>query len=759
MFFSYRKKMELKSISKYKRIHRRKKFILNQLYELGKITAEKKNTLLLNLKYKALKYKHLTYKRSSIDTLKLRCFYKYQYFLFNNIKRGYHYNWQFYKYWIAFFFDFFMKNVRLPSMGKAMTLVFRYLKKPKYHFRSMTKSYLTTYKKIDSKFRFFKNLLTKIIYFKGIQSRRFIKKTSKYFGMKKAFRFNLRTERNFDYLKFRLSLFFISTFNMSLKSARLIYTEYSNSEKISTFKDFFLFLDRKIDFFLQHYFSYSVSELQLFIKYKLLYINNIAVTNLNKFVDVGDFIQIKTNAFHITFNLFTKKWFYFFFFLNHSQYFKSNVDMNKLLLNNITSIFFFFFMQKSTRFFNNNRKRTTSLIKLNFISNYLEIINGITSYLFILYKKTELFYESLSWYINIYVEKKIVHSIVANYNTIYELNLVSCFLLKELTNLYVSNEIFYITTHIFLKLARSWTTRSIIKKSDADNLKPFHLEYRLSLSFWYKNWSKRKRRKYITLTRNKKYCLLSRINKQITQSEKRFILNFKAFKIYYSLTNLYSYIYRNSNYLYGISMITLLKQKEISSFFSEILYLKKNIFFHKSNSFSYWWYFYTLRLSSIIRKNSSNEFVFRNIRYKYKAYSNIFRRVRLINYNSVASKRLNSDLSYKQKKYNKQNLFFKKFYYTRGYYDYPYHYFESWYALKPNLYNQQYSFLSNELKYLVYNFYMSLTNIISNSFISYKNSSLIYKLPKKPVFFENHSKWFSTFNLKDISNKIVSHYI
>lgn len=84
--------MELKSISKYKRIHRRKKFILNQLYELGKITAEKKNTLLLNLKYKALKYKHLTYKRSSIDTLKLRCFYKYQYFLFNNIKRGYHYN-------------------------------------------------------------------------------------------------------------------------------------------------------------------------------------------------------------------------------------------------------------------------------------------------------------------------------------------------------------------------------------------------------------------------------------------------------------------------------------------------------------------------------------------------------------------------------------------------------------------------------------------------------------------------------------------
>ena len=200
-----------------------------------------------------------------------------------------------------------MKNVRLPSMGKAMTLVFRYLKKPKYHFRSMTKSYLTTYKKIDSKFRFFKNLLTKIIYFKGIQSRRFIKKTSKYFGMKKAFRFNLRTERNFDYLKFRLSLFFISTFNMSLKSARLIYTEYSNSEKISTFKYFFLFLDRKIDFFLQHYFSYSVSELQLFIKYKLLYINNIAVTNLNKFVDVGDFIQIKTNAFHITFNLFTKK--------------------------------------------------------------------------------------------------------------------------------------------------------------------------------------------------------------------------------------------------------------------------------------------------------------------------------------------------------------------------------------------------------------------------------------------------------------------
>lgn len=129
--------------------------------------------------------------------------------------------------------------------------------------------------------------------------------------------------------------------------------------------------------------------------------------------------------------------------------------MNKLLLNNITSIFFFFFMQKYTRFMNNNRKRTTSLIKLNFISNYLEIINGITSYLFILYKKTELFYESLAWYINIYVEKKIVHSIVTNYNTIYELNLVSCFLLKELTNLYVSNEIFYITTHIFLKLARS----------------------------------------------------------------------------------------------------------------------------------------------------------------------------------------------------------------------------------------------------------------------------------------------------------------
>lgn len=129
--------------------------------------------------------------------------------------------------------------------------------------------------------------------------------------------------------------------------------------------------------------------------------------------------------------------------------------MNKLLLNNITSIFFFFFMQKYTRFINNNRKRTTSLIKLNFISNYLEIINGITSYLFILYKKTELFYESLSWYINIYVEKKNVHSIVTKYNTIYELNLVSCFLLKELTNLYVSNEIFYITTNIFFKLARS----------------------------------------------------------------------------------------------------------------------------------------------------------------------------------------------------------------------------------------------------------------------------------------------------------------
>jgi hypothetical protein len=107
----------------------------------------------------------------------------------------------------------------------------------------------------------------------------------------------LKDDKKSDYVKYKLSLFFSSAFYMSLKSARLIFLEHAKSQNLITFKDFFLFLDKKLDFFLQNHFHLSSYDVNSLIRYKLLFINNVAIVDYRTFVSIGDFITIK-NVVH-----------------------------------------------------------------------------------------------------------------------------------------------------------------------------------------------------------------------------------------------------------------------------------------------------------------------------------------------------------------------------------------------------------------------------------------------------------------------------
>ena len=80
---------------------------------------------------------------------------------------------------------------------------------------------------------------------------------------------------------------------MPLKSARLIYVENAKSQNLLTFKDFFLFLDRKLDLFLQNNFHFSIYEVNMLIRYKMLYINDAVITHPRRFIEFGDIIKLK----------------------------------------------------------------------------------------------------------------------------------------------------------------------------------------------------------------------------------------------------------------------------------------------------------------------------------------------------------------------------------------------------------------------------------------------------------------------------------
>jgi hypothetical protein len=129
---------------------------------------------------------------------------------------------------------------------------------------------------------------------------------------------------------------------------------------------------------------------------------------------------------------------------------------------------------------------------------------------------------------------------------------------------------------------------------------------------------------------------------------------------------------------------------------------------------------YTLRLKKQYVKNFGLKYTSMQLKRssKYKKYSFIMR-FRLFSKPLVSK-------------------FYNNYYFKYDYYQFPNLYFES--SKKKDLFNSEFSLFTNERKYLLYNFYTTLSSYQSNYLISYKNAALVYRFPNKSNLFESKSK-------------------
>lgn len=176
-----------------------------------------------------------------------------------------------------------MQYAPLHSMAKIMPIIFRFLKKSTFFLKSRKK-----------KFRYISRFLKKApkFLFLRFKSRSLYTKTIKKFKIRTYLKSTAKLNRYSDYSKYQLSLFFICSYNLTFDKVRSLYTRYAYTENLITFKDLFLFLDRKLDLFLKNIYSFSNLDIISVLSNKQLFINGIAVTHRNTFVTIGDFIYL-----------------------------------------------------------------------------------------------------------------------------------------------------------------------------------------------------------------------------------------------------------------------------------------------------------------------------------------------------------------------------------------------------------------------------------------------------------------------------------
>lgn len=834
----------------------------------------------------------------------------------------------FYRYKVAFFFDKIMQFVPTHSMTDLMKIVASL-------FRTTGRIFGRSWRVWTRKHYSYTLFKTKSIIantmslFKKLKIRRLINRTSKKFGTRKSLKLNLNMSRKSDYLKYRLSLFFIASFNMTLKTARLLYTNYYKSENINTFADFFIFLEKKIDLFFNHYLQFSITELKFCIKNRLLFINDSPITNLNSFIQIGDFIKIKSikNHSHLSgeysyfnLNLLDRKWFFFFYYLTFSNlfYLRSFFQnpINKFFSIKILGFFFVKLFSFKRRLILLGSKINVGITKYSFLYNYLEIIKGITSYFLVLSKKPTNFWNSLTWYHNLIIEKPFITSYSFCTESITHYNTISFNIINKLTKISTLMDFHY---HVIFYMISSLHSNNLLIKQWFKILKLNNCKFITMLTQPRKKstdiWMEPLRFKLFKMRLNG-YSIPKILSDPLLAHTKNSIVKIatifaKRFFLLFDSISYYNYLFFNSRYYNSLNVLKIVNLTKLKSFLCNNL--ETNLFLYKTNSFSYWWLFFTSQLKKIFIPNVGNKYLKLTLENPYEcdndivnSYSQGYWAWRLyIKYNSIKTRWLddsndyynvthkvliediancdscfmdyatvtanyikmriedkeaqpyrkyyesvlnnfykynsktefvgnfanlldlneypellidkreqigpssflllvkkedipsslslfmeklkseNEDIDEELKKddeelpmaeknviveYNSlfdagieipdttENLFFSD-YLEYDYYQYPELYFESLSNKKLDLYNESSSLFYSEMTYLFYRFYSTLSTPLPNSFIFYKNVVFIYKIPKNDLFFENKSKWFSTFNLKDISKENVSTYI
>jgi hypothetical protein len=80
----------------------------------------------------------------------------------------------------------------------------------------------------------------------------------------------------------------------------------------------------------------------------------------------------------------------------------------------------------------------------------------------------------------------------------------------------------------------------------------------------------------------------------------------------------------------------------------------------------------------------------------------------------------------------------RQYYFKKDFYNFPNLYFEPIYQTELNLYNHQMTLFKNDKKVMLYTFLNSLLLLKNNLFITYKNITFLYKLPKD-TFLETYN--------------------
>lgn len=649
---------------------------------LSKYSYKLRMYSIMNLFLFELKKKRAFLFLKNLSCYKLRILNFFQYNYFFRFRSYFKSSFLFYKYWISYFFDEFMSYAPLHSMVKIMPKIYWFLKKSTYFLKLRAKK-----KKIKKINKFVKKF-PKFI-FLGFKPRSLISKTVKKFRIRTYLKKTAQINRFSDYSRYKLSLFFLCSYNLPINAVTKLYTRYYFTENLVTFRDFFLFLDRKINYFLKNIYSFSNIEIDYLIYSKKILLNGSFLKNIDIFLHVGDFLSLTESSSTIynrlyrnSINLFSyKNWYYFFFFFNRVQSFNSLNLMNLVYIKKIKFIYFstfFKYLKYSISFKYIKSVYISEINNINF--NYLELVKAFTSFLLIQQKKSSLYKNCITWYKNLKLSKNISYTSNNSmdwFNTIESINLFSKIKIILLTKI-------SLFIHLCIKI---------------------YLIYNKLY----------KRKKFILKI---KFLLFM---KTISYFMSIVITKYKLETTLFSNVIISKYVFFNC----------------INSFFLDTFFINKDIFSPSTNNYSYWWLFYTFQLKRIRTKSSA-------IHFKYVAFKT---------YSYLLKKKRKSKLESKKKIYR------KRYYSKQDFYNFPRFYFEPISTNALNLYNQKMSLLKNDKKIVLYTFLNSILVFKTNSFITYKNITFLYKLPKETFFEASNTKWFQVFNLQDISSELMRKYI
>ena len=151
-------------------------------------------------------------------------------------------------------------------------------------------------------------------------------------------------------------------YKMNWEAVILFYHRYNSVYSITSFKDLFFLLDRKLNIFLEEYFGLMNFEISNMLSNKLLEINNLNMVSADAVIENGFIIKFK-NLFN-SILLYETKIFYTFFALSMQFYKKNN-------LNN-----FYFFIKFKKLFIENLylNNLITKSISTVYTKNYINCI-------------------------------------------------------------------------------------------------------------------------------------------------------------------------------------------------------------------------------------------------------------------------------------------------------------------------------------------------------------------------------------------------